>query len=137
MTSSTWGGLFKGRRRAPEPVVSDANTEERPERQQGVEVAFESLEYDDGQPFIALVFLRGGVPIAPSGRVFTFELAPGTSKLEADTLASLLNRRITHLVETQTDPDIACQETPEPDGVPAAPKADDPEAADGPTYTPV
>ncbi len=49
--------------------------------------------------------MRGGLPIAPSGRVFTFELAPGTPKLEADTLASLLNRRITHLVETQIDPE--------------------------------
>ena len=82
-------------------------------------------------------FLRGGVPIAPSGRVFTFELAPGTPRLEADTLASLLNRRITHLVETQTDPEIASQDNPEPDGAPEAPKPDDPEAADGPTYTPV
>ena len=123
MTSSTWGGLFKGRRRAPEP--------------RGVQVAFESLEYEDGQPFIALVFLRDGVPIAPSGRVFTFELEPGTPKLEADTLASLLSRRITHVVETQTDADISSQDTPEPDRAPAAPRMDDPEGAHGPTYTPV
>jgi hypothetical protein len=46
------------------------------------------------------VFLRNGVPIEPSGRVFTLELVPGTPKLEADTLASLLNRRVTHLLET-------------------------------------
>ena len=81
----------------------NAATERTHERQRGVQVAFEGLQYDDGQPFIALVFLRNGVPIAPPGRVFTLELAPGTPKLEADTLASLLSRRVTHLVETQVE----------------------------------
>ena len=70
-----------------------------------MQVAFESLQYEYGQPFIALVFLRDGVPIAPSGRVFTFELTPGTPTLEADTLASLLSRRVTRLVETQVEGD--------------------------------
>jgi hypothetical protein len=107
MASSTWSGFFKRSRRAPDQETPDAGTEDRRDRQGGVEVAFESLEYDDGQPFIALVFLRNGVPIAPSGRVFTFELAPGTPKLEADTLASLLSRRVTHLVETQVEADAA------------------------------
>lgn len=103
MASGTWRALFKRRRRAPHEDAP--RTEERLDGQRGVEVAFESLEYEDGQPFLALVFLRGGVPVEPSGRVFTFELAPGTPKLEADTLASLLGRRVTHLVETQVEPD--------------------------------
>jgi hypothetical protein len=107
MTSSTWGGFFKTRRHAPEQAATKAHDDE--DQRRGVQVAFESLEYDDGQPFIALVFLRDGVPIAPPGRVFTFDLAPGTPKLEADTLASLLSRRVTHLVETRvgvaTSPD--------------------------------
>ena len=81
--------------------MSNAHDDE--DQRRGVQVAFESLEYDDGQTFIALVFLRDGVPIEPSGRVFTFDLAPGTPKLEADTLAPLLSRRVTHLVETQVD----------------------------------
>lgn len=96
MTSRSWAGLFKARR----PALT---TDDRSEGRRAVEVAFESLEYDDGQPFLALVFLRNGEPIAPPGRVFTFELAPGTPKLEADTLASLLSRRVTHLVETQAE----------------------------------
>ena len=79
------------------------NAHDDEDQRRGVQVAFESLQYDDGQPFIALVFLRDGVPIAPSGHVFTFELTAGTPKLEADTLASLLSRRVTHLVETQVD----------------------------------
>ena len=93
--------------------MTNAETDGAHDRPRGVQVAFESLEYDDGQPFIALVFLRGGVPIAPSGRVFTFELGPGTPKLEAETLASLLNRRITHLVETQIDPDSTAMDEAE------------------------
>ena len=97
--------------------MTDSPTHEPADRRRGVEVAFESLEYEDGQPFIALVFMRGGVPIAPAGRVFTFELAPGTPKLEADTLASLMGRRITHLNETQVDPDSASmEEADRPDG---------------------
>ena len=103
MASSTWSGFFKRSRRAPDQEITDTSNEDGREPQGGVEVAFESLEYDDGQPFIALVFLRNGVPVEPSGRVFTFELAPGTPKLEADTLASLLCRRVTHLIETKVE----------------------------------
>src|SRR5215203_842858 len=105
MTSSTSGGFFKGRRHAPEQAVSNAHADE--DQRRGVQVAFEGLQYDDGQPFIALVFLRDGVPIPPPGRVFTFELTPGTPKMEADTLASLLSRRVTHLIETQVGADEA------------------------------
>lgn len=101
MTSSTWIGFFKRGWREPNNADPSAEKPGRPDGQRAVELAFESLEYDDGQPFIALVFLRDGVPIEPSGRVFTLELAPGTPKLEAETLASLLGRRVTHLVETQ------------------------------------
>src|SRR3954447_8250513 len=97
---TSWTGFFK-RRSAPEGELSSADQG----RQRRVQVAFESLEYDDGQPFIALVFLRDGVPIDASGRVFTFELSPGTPKLEADTLASLLSRRVTHLLETLVEAD--------------------------------
>ena len=103
MASSTWSGFFKRSRRAPDQEITDTSNEDGREPQGGVEVAFESLEYEDGQPFVALVFLRDGVPISPPGRVFTFDLAPGTPKLEADTLASLLSRRVTHLVETQVN----------------------------------
>ena len=110
MTSSPWRGLLKGPRSAPEQPPSHASPAASPNRGRAVEVAFESLEYDDGQPFIALVFLRDGVPVAPSGSVFTLELAPGTPKLEADTLASLLSRRVTHLVETQADADAASKD---------------------------
>jgi hypothetical protein len=104
MTSGTWSGLFK-RSRPPEQALPTVGTEGTHDGQRGVQVAFESLQYEDGQPFIALVFLRDGVPIEPSGRVFTFELAPGTPTLEADTLASLLSRRVTRLVETKVEGD--------------------------------
>ena len=103
MTSSIWSSFSKRSRRAPGQEDSTPGPEGGEDSQRGVQVAFESLEYDDGQPFIALVFLRDGVELEPSGRVFTFELLPGTPKLEADTLASLLSRRVTHLVETQVD----------------------------------
>ena len=107
MASGTWRGLFRGRRHSPEKETKNVEADGHLDGQRGVQVAFESLQYEDGQPFIALVFLRDGVPIAPSGRVFTFELAPGTPKLEADTLASLLSRRVTYLLETQVEADAA------------------------------
>ena len=110
MTSSIWSSFFKRSRRAPGQEDSTPDTEGGEDGQRGVQVAFESLEYDDGQPFIALVFLRDGAPIAPSGRVFTFELTAGTPKLEADTLASLLSRRVTHLVETKVEADALSSE---------------------------
>jgi hypothetical protein len=104
MTSSTWSGISK-RRRPPDEVPPYVGTRSTQDGQRGVQIRFESLHYDDGQPFIALVFLRHGVPIAPSGRVFTFELAPGTPTGEADTLASLLSSRVTRLIETQVEAD--------------------------------
>jgi hypothetical protein len=104
MSNSTWSGFFK-RSRPPDDASPTVGTQRTQDGQRGVQVAFESLHYEDGQPFIALVFLRDGVPIAPSGRVFTFELAPGTPTREADTLASLLSSRVTHLVETQVEAD--------------------------------
>jgi hypothetical protein len=100
MAGSTWRGFFKRTQRESDQEHPSGRPDARSSRERGAEVAFESLEYEDGQPFIALVFLRNGVPIEPSGRVFTLELVPGTPKLEADTLASLLNRRVTHLLET-------------------------------------
>ena len=48
--------------------------------------------------------MKDGKPVPPNGRVFTFELSPGTSNKEADTLAGLLNRRVLRLVETRPDP---------------------------------
>lgn len=114
MASSTWSGFFKRRHRAPDQGSADADPGEGRNGARAVEVAFESLDYEDGQPFIALVFLRGGVRVDPSGRVFTFELTPGTPKLEADTLASLLGRGVTHLVETQADAEEPGAGSPEP-----------------------
>ena len=80
-----------------------------------VELTFEVLQYEDGQPFVALVFLRDGRPVPVGGRLFTFDLAPGTTQLEAETLARLLSRRVTHLAETvaakPVAPDMA-EETP-------------------------
>src|SRR5688500_16330846 len=49
---------------------------------------------EGADPVLALVFMRNGEPVPPNGRVFTLELSPETTKLEADTLASLLNRRV-------------------------------------------
>jgi hypothetical protein len=65
-----------------------------------VALTFEVLQYEDGQPFVALVFMKDGRPVPVEGRLFTFDLAPGTTQLEADTLARLLSRRVTHLAET-------------------------------------
>jgi hypothetical protein len=76
MSNSTWTGFFK-RSHPPDEASPTVGTQDTQDGQRGVQVAFESLHYEDGQPFIALVFLCDGVPIAPSGRVFTFELAPG------------------------------------------------------------
>lgn len=65
-----------------------------------VAVTFEVLQYEDGQPFVALVFMKDGQPLPAEGRLFTFDLAPGTTQLEAETLARLLSRRVTHLAKT-------------------------------------
>ena len=68
-----------------------------------LEVRFEVLDYSDSRA-LALVFMRVGQPLPPNGRVFTLELTPDTTKLEADTLVSLLNRRVVALVETRAPP---------------------------------
>jgi hypothetical protein len=68
------------------------------------EIQFRVLHFPDSEPVIGLVFMKDGQPLPPNGRVFTFELAPETSNMEADTLASLLNRRVLRLVETRPDP---------------------------------
>ena len=68
-----------------------------------VEVGFQLHEYEDGQPFIALTFLRGGEPVAAGGRLFTFELSPDTPRLEAETIVHLLRRKLTHFVVTTVD----------------------------------
>jgi hypothetical protein len=65
-----------------------------------VELTFEVLQYEDGQPFVALVFMKDGRPLPVGGRLFTLDLAPGTTQVEAETLARLLSRRVTHLAET-------------------------------------
>jgi hypothetical protein len=65
-----------------------------------VALTFEVLQYEDGQPFVALVFMKDGRPVPIEGRLFTFDLAAGTTQLEAETLARLLSRRVTHLAET-------------------------------------
>lgn len=65
------------------------------------DVQFRVLNYPGSDPVVAMTFVRDGRPLPPSGKVFTFELAPGTAKLEADTLVSLLNRRVVRLIETR------------------------------------
>ena len=63
------------------------------------------VSHEGADPVLALVFIRNGQPAPPNGRVFTLELSPDTTKLEADTLASLLNRRVVRLVETRGAPE--------------------------------
>jgi hypothetical protein len=65
-----------------------------------VEVTFQVFQYDDGQPFIALSFKRDGEAMPVDGRLFTLDLSPGTSPIEANTLAHLLRRKVTHLTMT-------------------------------------
>ena len=77
-----------------------------------VELTFEVLQYEDGQPFVALVFMKDGRPLPVEGRLFTFDLAPGTTKLEAETLARLLSRRVTHLAETVAVEPAVAEERP-------------------------
>ena len=68
-----------------------------------VEVTFQVFQYDDGQPFIALGFSRGGEAMPAGGRLFTLDLTQGTSPMEANTLAHLLRRKVTHLSMTSGD----------------------------------
>lgn len=92
---------------APEPArASGAAASREGERQMSAqaEVHFRVQHYPDTDPVIALVFVRDGKPLPPNGKAFAFELSPGTTKLEADTVASLLNRRVVRLVETRADP---------------------------------
>ena len=65
-----------------------------------VEVTFQVFQYDDGQPFIALAFRRDGEAVASGDRLFTLDLTLGTSPIEANTLAHLLRRKVTHLSMT-------------------------------------
>ncbi len=65
-----------------------------------LEVTFQVFQYDDGQPFIALGFRRGGEAVPAGGRLFTLDLTPDTSPIEANTLAHLLRRKVTHLSMT-------------------------------------
>ena len=57
-----------------------------------VDVRFRVLNYPDSGPVVGLVFMHDGKAVAPNGTAFSFHLTPGTTKLEADTLVSLLNR---------------------------------------------
>ena len=68
-----------------------------------LEITFQVFQYDDGQPFIALGFTRDGAALAAGGRLFTLDLSPGTSPIEANTLAHLLRRKVTHLSMTSGD----------------------------------
>ena len=65
-----------------------------------LEITFQVFQYDDGQPFIALGFRREGEVTPTGGRLFTLDLTPGTSPIEANTLAHLLRRKVTHLSMT-------------------------------------
>ncbi len=69
-----------------------------------VDVRFRVLNYPDSGPVVGLVFMHDGKAVAPNGTAFSFDLTPGTTKLEADTLVSLLNRRVVRLVETRAAP---------------------------------
>lgn len=68
-----------------------------------LDVRFRVLNYPDSGPVVGLVFMHDGKPVTPTGTAFSFDLTPGTTKLEADTLVSLLNRRVVRLVETRAD----------------------------------
>ena len=68
-----------------------------------LEVTFQVFQYDDGQPFIALGFKRDGEALPAGGRLFTLDLSDGTSPIEANTLAHLLRRKVTHLSMTSGD----------------------------------
>ncbi len=78
------------------------------------EIEFRVLAFPDSEPVIGLVFMKDGKPVPPNGRVFTFELSPGTSNMEADTVASLLNQRVLRLVETRPDPLPAAEDSGDP-----------------------
>lgn len=71
-----------------------------------VEVTFQVFQYDDGQPFIALSFRREGEAMPLADRLFTLDLTQGTSPIEANSLAHLLRRKVTHLSMTslETEP---------------------------------
>jgi hypothetical protein len=75
-----------------------------------VDVRFRVLNFPDSGPVVGLVFMHEGKAVAPNGTAFSFGLTPGTTKLEADTLVSLLNRRVVRLVETRAEADEAGEE---------------------------
>jgi hypothetical protein len=68
-----------------------------------VEITFQVFQYDDGQPFIALTFRRDGETMPVADRLFTLDLTQGTSPIEANTLAHLLRRKVTHLSMTSVE----------------------------------
>jgi hypothetical protein len=85
----------------PDPGPAPDNTAKTSTaRTTRVEVSFQVLQYPDGQPFLALVFSRDGEPLSGEDKLFTFDLAPGTTQDEAATIAEVLNRRVTHLALT-------------------------------------
>ena len=75
-----------------------------------VDVRFRVLNYPDSGPVVGLVFMHEGKAVAGNGTVFSFDLTPGTTKLEADTLVSLLNRRVVRLVETRGEAEGPAEE---------------------------
>ena len=98
--TSHWTGFLKRPWAKPQtPEGASATPSNQQERRAGV--SFEALQYEDGQPFVALVFMKDGRPLPLSGRLFTFDLKPGTTKGEAEKLVSLLNDRVTDFVETR------------------------------------
>jgi hypothetical protein len=78
----------------PELLSENSTTTNR------VEVSFQVLHYADGRPFIALVFMRDGEVLSGEDKLFTFDLAHGTTLDEAATIAQVLNRCVTHLAMT-------------------------------------
>jgi len=98
--TSHWAGFLKRRWASTQRAKGAfAPISDHQERRAGVR--FEALQYEDGQPFVALVFMKDGKPLPLSGRLFTFDLQPGTTKGEAEKLVSLLNDRVTDFVETR------------------------------------
>jgi hypothetical protein len=63
-------------------------------------VSFRVFQYEAGDPFLALVFEGSGDPLGGEGKLFTLELNPGTSLEEAEALARLFSRKVTHIAMT-------------------------------------
>jgi hypothetical protein len=67
-----------------------------------VDVAFETHQYPDGRPFIALLLSRDGGAVAYRDRLFTLDLVANMTVEEAMTLARALNQCVTQLGMTTT-----------------------------------